>query len=155
MHFHTYILTFFLCKLTHTYIHTCSGSPDPLPQQPEEEAPQSVIYPRYDTMCLQAVLAPRHVGWNRAMVLGGKTEGVYVCVMYVCMCYVCTVCMYVCMYVCYTGFMFYVCMFVLYVNKIMGKKRQSSVCMYVCMYENFISLYVWMYVCMYGCLFIR
>eukprot|EP01036_Dinobryon_divergens_P025981 gene25981-34581_t len=40
---------------------------------PEEENPASIIYPRYETMCLQAVLAPRHVGWNRAMCLGGKS----------------------------------------------------------------------------------
>ena len=66
----------------HTYIHTqftyvnviCSGVPGSILPQPEEENPASIIYPRYETMCLQAVLAPRHVGWNRAMCLGGESE---------------------------------------------------------------------------------
>jgi len=31
------------------------------------------IYPRYESMSLQMVLSPRHVGWNRAVCLGGKS----------------------------------------------------------------------------------
>jgi hypothetical protein len=29
--------------------------------------------PRYESMCLQAVLSPRHLGWSRASVMGGKS----------------------------------------------------------------------------------